>query len=156
MLPPVRETDQIDPDSALQEVLENLRSGNATRQRAAYHLLSRVAQTYLPEYLPRTIMLISEAKLLETKNSTGRISANDQTVDTNKLIAGAVGIWTEMTARLEEQMREQRTVKCDHSSQQLPSVHRFFRSLSVVGFVFRTSWVSSSKFGASREKSASM
>jgi hypothetical protein len=109
--PLVREGDRAPLELALRQVLENLRSGDIASQRAACDLLSNAAQNYLPEYLPRSIMLISDAKLLENKIRDHTIGPDDQAVESNKLIANALSIWTEMTDKLKEQILEEKAIE---------------------------------------------
>jgi ABC-type multidrug transport system ATPase subunit len=97
MPPPILRAEQIDIESEQRSVLADLRTGDFNKQRLACEQLSALAENHFPEFLSRSVNLISDANQLDDRIRERRITADEQGVEVRQLIASAVTLLTEMT-----------------------------------------------------------
>jgi ABC-2 type transport system ATP-binding protein len=93
----ILKVERLDIDAEKRRILANLRTGDFNKQRMACEQLSTLAENHFPEFLLRSVTLISDANQLDDRIRERRISADEQGVQIRDLIATAISLLTDMT-----------------------------------------------------------
>lgn len=92
----IHKAEQLNIQGELKLILANLRTGDFTKQRLACERLSVLAENHFPDFLTRSVVLISDANRLNDRIRDRLIEADEKTVELNQLISASMTLLTEM------------------------------------------------------------
>ena len=97
MPPLILKAEQLGIDAERTLILSSLRTGDFNKQRLACDRLSALAENHFPDFLLRSVTLVSDANRLDDRVRELRITAEEEGVEVRRLIATAITLLTEMT-----------------------------------------------------------
>jgi ABC-type multidrug transport system ATPase subunit len=97
MASPILKAEQLDIDGEHRRIIADLRTGDFNKQRLACDRLSALSENHFPDFLIRSVSLVSDANRLDDRIRERRITTDEQATEIRELLATAITLLTDMS-----------------------------------------------------------